>query len=202
MTHSDTDQFDRRQGRRVSEFPSITDFPADTFLTLISGSTNFKISLVDFLASIGVTGTIESTGSGEPIYLAAGSVNQIKSLTPLRGVSVLQNFGGSLDISDGLFFDIPDSGVHQVEQTAETLFFSPNAGQDGNATLKESPANADIVRIFNMGTGDDVNVSSFGGENIIYQGASVASPIAIAPFRSATFRRGPSNWIQESYDPA
>jgi hypothetical protein len=76
------------RGRKISEFLSQTSIPSDAEITYISGSTNYRITLADFLTSIGVTGTIVQDGDplGTPILDTAGSVNNIRNLEPGSGI--------------------------------------------------------------------------------------------------------------------
>lgn len=74
--------------RKISKFQAVTTLPSDTQLTLISSSTNFRITLADFQAALGVTGTIVQDGAvlGTPILDTAGSVNNIRNLEPGSGI--------------------------------------------------------------------------------------------------------------------
>lgn len=75
-------------GRKISQFLQQTSIPSDAKITYISGTTNYTISLADFLSSIGVTGTIVQDGAvtGTPILDTAGSVNNIRNLEPGSGI--------------------------------------------------------------------------------------------------------------------
>jgi len=76
------------KGRKISQFLAQTSIPADAEITYISGNTNYRITLADFLTSIGVTGTIVQDGAvtGTPILNTAGSVNNIRNLEPGSGI--------------------------------------------------------------------------------------------------------------------
>ncbi len=76
------------RARKISQFLAKTTLPSDAQLTLISGGTNFRIGLVDFLAALGVTGTIVSDGDsgGTPVLDVAGSVNNIRIIEDGPGV--------------------------------------------------------------------------------------------------------------------
>ena len=75
-------------GRKISQFLAQTSIPSDAEITYISGNTNYRITLADFLSSIGVTGTIVQDGAvtGTPILNTAGSVNNIRNLEPGSGI--------------------------------------------------------------------------------------------------------------------
>lgn len=74
--------------RKISQFLAQTSLPSDAFLTFVSSGTNYKISLSDFQASLGVTGSIVQDGDplGTPILNTAGSVNNIRNLEPGSGI--------------------------------------------------------------------------------------------------------------------
>jgi len=90
--------------RQISDFLSQASLPSDTQLTYISGGVNYRISLSDFIASIGVTGTIVQDGDplGTPVLNTAGSVNNIRNLesgsgiktsvSPQNGATIEHNF--------------------------------------------------------------------------------------------------------------
>ncbi len=76
------------KSRQISDFLSQTALPSDTQLTYISGGVNYRISLTDFLSSIGVSGSIVQDGDslGTPILNTAGSINNIRNLEPGAGI--------------------------------------------------------------------------------------------------------------------
>ena len=90
--------------RKISKFLTQTSLPSDAKLSYISGNTNYKISLADFQASLGVTGTIVQDGDplGTPILNTSGSVNNIRniedgsgiksSVSPQNGITLEHNF--------------------------------------------------------------------------------------------------------------
>lgn len=190
---------DPSQGRKISEFPADTVLPADTELSFISDSTNFKITLANFLTALNVTGSIASIGDGIPLYTLAGSVNQIRALETLTGLYSEQGTSGNVEISDGFIKTITDDTPYQVIQSSEVIFCE-TVSEDAFVTLRASPQTGDLVRLFNTGTSQDIQVFSSGSENLIYQGTSTATGLTIGPLRSVTFRRAPAVWIQENYD--
>lgn len=92
------------KGRKISQFVAQTSIPSDAQITYISGGVNYRISLVDFISSIGVTGTIVQEGAvlGTPVLDKAGSVNNIRNLedgsgvktsvSPENGITIEHNF--------------------------------------------------------------------------------------------------------------
>lgn len=76
------------KGRKISQFLAQTSIPSDAEITYISGGTNHRITLADFLSSVGVTGTIVQDGDplGTPVLNKAGSVNNIRNIEPGAGI--------------------------------------------------------------------------------------------------------------------
>ena len=74
--------------RKISQFLAQSSIPSNAVFTYISGNTNYKITIADFLASIGVTGTIVQDGDplGTPILDTTGSINNIRNLEPGSGI--------------------------------------------------------------------------------------------------------------------
>jgi hypothetical protein len=78
----------RRPDKKISNFIGNTSLPADAELTFVAGGVNQKIALSDFLAALGVTGTIVQDGdpAGTPVLDVAGSVNNIRNIEPGSGI--------------------------------------------------------------------------------------------------------------------
>ncbi len=73
---------------KISEMVSITSVNADGSLTVVQNGQNFKISQSDYIAGLGVTGTIVQDGAvtGTPVLDIAGTVNNIRNLENGSGV--------------------------------------------------------------------------------------------------------------------
>lgn len=92
------------QGRKISNFPALTSIPDGATLDFVSGSTNYKITKANFLAALGVTGTLVPAGSVSaiPVLQTAGSVYTIRglengagivcSVSASNGITVAHNF--------------------------------------------------------------------------------------------------------------
>jgi hypothetical protein len=100
--------------RKISEFLAQTAIPSDAQITYISAGTNYRITLADFLAGIGVTGTIVQDGDplGTPVLDTAGSVNNIRNLEPGSGIKSSVSAQNGLTIEHDFIEDI--SGVTAV----------------------------------------------------------------------------------------
>ena len=92
------------QGRKISNFPALTSIPDGAILTFVSGSTNYRITKANFLAALGVTGTLVADGaaSATAVLETAGSVYTIRgledgagivcSVSASNGITVAHNF--------------------------------------------------------------------------------------------------------------
>lgn len=89
------------QGRKISNFPALTSIPDGAVLTFVSGSTNYKITKANFLAALGVTGTLAPDGSASaiPVLQTAGSAYTIRGLEDGAGITV------SVSPSNGIKID-------------------------------------------------------------------------------------------------
>lgn len=76
--------------RKISGFGGLSTLPTGSYLTLISGSQNYKILLSDFLNSIGVSGSISQAGNeGIPILeQAMPTANVIRNLFATTGLKL------------------------------------------------------------------------------------------------------------------
>lgn len=85
---------------KTSQFPSQTSLPTDAVIPYVSGSTNYTITLSNFQASLGVTGTISQLGSeGVPVLDIQGSANRIRNLVPGTGIDIQINENDEIVIS-------------------------------------------------------------------------------------------------------
>jgi hypothetical protein len=92
------------QSRKISEFLALSSLPADTQVTFISGGTNYKMTLADFQAALGVTGSIVQAGdpAASPVLDDQGAIKAIRNLedgngiiisvSPQNGLTVSHNF--------------------------------------------------------------------------------------------------------------
>jgi len=99
----------RADGRRKSEFIAKDTVQAGGYLDYVVNGTNYKISYDNFVANLGVTGSIVQTGAmtGAAILDVQGSVNNIRNLesgagiavsvSPENGAKITHNFTASAD---------------------------------------------------------------------------------------------------------
>lgn len=85
---------------KTSQFPMQTSLPTDAVIPYVSGSTNYTITLTNFLGSLGVTGTINQLGvDGVPILDKQGSDNRIRNLVAGSGIDIQINENDEIVIS-------------------------------------------------------------------------------------------------------
>jgi len=77
------------QGRKKSEFVQQNTVLANSYLDYVVNGTNYKISYDNFVANLGVTGSIIQTGAvtGSPVLDVDGSVNKIRNIESGSGVN-------------------------------------------------------------------------------------------------------------------
>lgn len=87
--------------RKKSKFPGATSISGADTLDFVSAGVNYKISYANFIAGLGVTGTLVQDGSvtGTPVLDTQGTVNNIRNLENGSGVkaSVSAENGVTLD---------------------------------------------------------------------------------------------------------
>lgn len=116
--------------RKISVFTAQSSLPSDAQLTYISGNTNYRITLTDFLASIGVTGTIVQKGDplGTPVLNTSGSVNEIRNLEDGPGIKTSVSALGGIDIEHNFQTDIVGAQLVNDLALASPTFRSLVAG--------------------------------------------------------------------------
>lgn len=77
------------QGRKKSEFVQQNTVLANSYLDYVVNGSNYKISYDNFVANLGVTGSIIQTGAvtGSPVLDVDGSVNKIRNIESGSGVN-------------------------------------------------------------------------------------------------------------------
>lgn len=85
---------------KTSQFPAQTSLPSDAIIPYVSGSTNYTITLANFQASLGVTGTISQLGTeGVPVLDIQGSAKRIRNLVAGDGIDIQINENDEIVIS-------------------------------------------------------------------------------------------------------
>ena len=80
----------RADGRKKSEFIAKDTVQAGGYLDYVVNGTNYKISYDNFVANLGVTGSIVQTGAvtGAPVLEVDGPVKRIRNMEDGSGISV------------------------------------------------------------------------------------------------------------------
>jgi hypothetical protein len=203
------------QGRKISNFPALTSVPDGAVLTFVSGSTNYKITKGNFLAALGVTGTLVPDGSiaAIPVLQTAGSVYTIRgledgagivcSVSPSNGVTVAHNFTqegthvailGSISAASPVFASLKGGTGISVSKAGNIITLSatgdlPSAivTMQGNTTA--TTINGSAAPVLAAGTwvvGDTENFSASTAGRLTYTGAET---INLNVDASVTFRR-------------
>lgn len=95
-------------GVRISQFLELDTMTGESLLTFVVDGTNYKIPYSDFVAGLGVTGSLEQIGDGLVNILdTQGTVNYIRNIesgpgilaeiTPTEGIKISQNFDVNAD---------------------------------------------------------------------------------------------------------
>lgn len=147
-------------GTKKSNFPASQTIDDAATLDFVINGQNFKIAKSDFLAALGVTGTIVQEGdiAGVPILDPQGSVNAIRNVEASVGVSAAVSAENGLELKTSL---LPAaSGVQTLfNETTAPQFRSITAGAGINVAqagetiqiaLASAPASSKTVIITQM----------------------------------------------------
>lgn len=130
MPHTNT--LNRVQGRQKSNFPALTTIPSDATFDFVSSGTNFKITLPDFLAGLGVTGTIVQDGNAlaTPVLDTQGTVHNIRNLEDGSGITTSVSAENGITIEHNFQLDVTGSAL-SADFTADSPTFRSIAGGAG-----------------------------------------------------------------------
>lgn len=121
----------RKINVKKSQFNASTTIPGQATLDYVSQNTNLKITFADFIANLGVTGTIGQVGDpgGVPVLDVQGAFNGIRNVEPGPGISASVSPQNGLVISSSFTFDT--TGVALVD--------NPSAPNPAFRSLLEGP---------------------------------------------------------------
>ena len=137
--------------KKISNFTAQTAVPSGSYFTYINGGANYKILDSDYYASLGVTGTITTTGNplGTPVLNVAGSVNEIRNLEFGAGIVGSLSAMDGIDISSGIIQDGTGLGIFNDIGSSTPTAISVSAGtgielnkNNGNLVITASGATA------------------------------------------------------------
>lgn len=108
--------------RKKSNFPAKTTISGADTLDYVTGGVNYKITYDNFIAGLGVTGTLAQAGSvtSAPVLDTQGTVNNIRNLESGSGVKASISPENGLTLAHNFLFDesgaslTPDSTALQV----------------------------------------------------------------------------------------
>ena len=167
---------DNAQGRKKSQFIAKDTVLANSYLDYVVNGYNYKISYDNFVANLGVTGSIVQDGAvtGAAILDTQGSVNNIRNLE--NGSGIVANVS-------------PENGVilaHNFTQdaTGTPIFLNTTADSPTFASLVagngiDITATDDYVTITQVGVAEYANVTMHGNstETVI---SSTATAVKVA----------------------
>jgi hypothetical protein len=155
------------QGRKKSEFIQQGTVLANSYLDYVVNGTNYKISYDNFVANLGVTGSIVQTGSvtGSPVLDVDGTVNKIRNIE--NGSGVLANVSAENGIK--LSHNFVNDG------TGTPIFLSTTADQPVFASLVAGNG-ISLTSTNNYVTIDQVGVAEYA--NVTMQGNSTETVIS------------------------
>ncbi len=145
------------KGRKISKFLAKTTIASSDEITFVSDGVNYKMTMANFIAALGVTGTIVQDGDvlGTPILDTAGTVNNIRNVEPGSGIK------SSVSPENGLII--------------EHDFIEDTAGVELVVDLS-----ADQPKFRSLVAGAGINVSASNGQiQIATSGAPVSTKTVI-----------------------
>ena len=104
---------------KKSTFPALTSIPSDATIDFVSDGANYKITLADYLSSLGVTGSIKQVGdaTGAPVLDVQGPENGVRTISNGPGVNAAVNASNGITLSHN--FTASTVGVPVLADTAE-----------------------------------------------------------------------------------
>lgn len=128
------------RGRKKSNFPAATSVSSGAYMDFFVSGTNYKISYENFIAGLGVTGSLEQAGAstGTPVLDIDGTVNKIRSIEAGSGIttSVSAENGITISATGGSIFDsltevgqIPSLSANLIDFEYSGATRDPDTGQ-------------------------------------------------------------------------
>ena len=121
---------DRSQGRKKSEFIAKNVVDAGSYIDYFVNGTNYKISYDNFVAGLGVSGSIEQDGAvtGTAVLDIDGSVNKIRNIENGPGILTAISVDNGLKISHNFTADSTGFPILKNITLASPTFVSLVAG--------------------------------------------------------------------------
>ena len=166
------------QGRKKSEFIQQGTVLANSYLDYVVNGTNYKISYDNFVANLGVTGSIIQTGAvtGAPVLDVDGSVNKIRTIENGSGVLANVSAENGIKLSHNFVNDGTGTPIFLSTTADQPVFASLVAGNGISLTSTNN-----YVTIDQVGVAEYANVTMHGNstETVI---ASTATAVPVFPW--------------------
>jgi hypothetical protein len=122
----------RADGRKKSDFVAQDTVLANSFMDYFVNNTNYRIAYSNFVAGLGVTGSIVTTGSGvaTPVLEIDGTVNKIRNLENGSGVITSVSATNGVEIKHNFTADNTGSPV-LLNTTADSPTIASISAGDG-----------------------------------------------------------------------
>ena len=164
------------QGRKKSEFVQQNTVLANSYLDYVVNGSNYKISYDNFVANLGVTGSIIQTGAvtGSPVLDVDGSVNKIRTIENGSGVLANVSAENGIKLSHNFVNDATGTPIFLSTTADQPVFASLVAGNGIALTSTDN-----YVTIDQVGIAEYANVSMHGNstETVI---SSTATAVKVA----------------------
>ena len=164
------------QGRKKSEFVQQNTVLANSYLDYVVNGSNYKISYDNFVANLGVTGSIIQSGAvtGAPVLDVDGSVNKIRTIENGSGVLANVSAENGVKLSHNFVNDATGTPIFLSTTADQPVFASLVAGNGIELTSTDN-----YVTIDQVGVAEYANVSMHGNstETVI---SSTATAVKVA----------------------
>jgi hypothetical protein len=164
------------QGRKKSEFIQQGTVLANSYLDYVVNGTNYKISYDNFVANLGVTGSIVQDGAvtGAPVLDVDGTVNRIRNIENGSGVLANVSAENGVKLSHNFVNDATGTPIFLSTTADQPVFASLVAGNGISIT-----PTSNYVTIAQEGIAEYANVTMHGNatETVI---AATATPVKVA----------------------
>lgn len=164
------------QGRKKSQFVQQNTVLANSYLDYVVNGSNYKISYDNFVANLGVTGSIVQSGAvtGAPVLDVDGSVNKIRTIENGSGVLANVSAENGIKLSHNFVNDATGTPIF-LSTTADSPVFASLVAGNG---ISITPTN-NYVTITQTGIAEYANVSMHGNStNTVI--TSTATPVKVA----------------------
>ena len=164
------------QGRKKSQFVQQNTVLANSYLDYVVNGSNYKISYDNFVANLGVTGSIVQSGAvtGAPVLDVDGSVNKIRTIENGSGVLANVSAENGIKLSHNFVNDATGTPIFLSTTADSPVFASLVAGNGISITSTDN-----YVTITQTGVAEYANVSMHGNAtNTVI--SSTATPVKVA----------------------